>query len=589
MRILLCAALLAVTAQGLAAALTRQDRPVVATLEGSVRGVLSSSASGRLFYSFKGIRYARPPLGQLRFQPPQRHPGWQDVADGSHHGSRCPQFDLFDNSSRQGSEDCLFVNVHTPLLPAGDGSTGAGLPVMVYVHGGGFYFGAGDNAYLGPDYLMDEDVVLVTFNYRLNVFGFFTTHDAAAPGNYGLLDQVLLLRWVQDNIAAFGGDPNSVTVFGQSAGAASVSLLVLSPLAKGLFHHAISQSGSAAALFAVNGREKGLAEVVAQQLNCTNADVAAMVSCIREMSAEDLLDAMSALSLDKDSFHPRVDRESERPFLPEDPRTLLETGSFNLVPWLSGLTEQEGALFLPVVLPVEQYAAGVLAGVPELWSLFTGLSSVNPAERTILDCGADLAEETSRVLEFFSANGTAGPPFDLHTLASVVSDRVFVAATSEEIRLASLHAPVYKYVLDHRGAGRQSFADLVNWTVASNVAWPDPELGVTHCDDLLYLFSVEGRPLAPPGSPAHNMIRFMVSLWTSFARTGRPSSDVLPMPDWPIFTETSQRHMRLNSAPSVGERLLEERVDFWQTVRINEPWRHAVQTDCEQTKADVTG
>ncbi|KAF0293739.1 Liver carboxylesterase [Amphibalanus amphitrite] len=585
--LLLVVALLSVATEGQRPGTGGQTCPLVATREGTVRGVVSHSASGRRFFSFLGIPYARPPLGPLRFQPPERHPGWSQTRDAARYGARCPQFDMFDNSTRQGSEDCLFVNVHTPRVPVESGEKRAGLPVMVYIHGGGFYFGAGDNVYLGPDYLMDENVVLVTFNYRLNVFGFFTTHDAAAPGNYGLLDQVMLLQWVRDNIGAFGGDPRSVTIFGQSAGGASVSLLMLSPLATGLFHRAITQSGAATALFAVNGRDNGLAALLATELNCTGATQAATVACLREVSTDQLLDVMAALQLDKDSFHPRVDIESERPLLPQDPHLLLTTGAFNQVPWLNGLTETEGALFLPVVLPNDQYAGGVMAGVPQLWTLFTGLDSIFPAKRGILDCGADLAAETDGVLEFYSANGTAGPPFGSRTLADVVSDRVFVVATSAEIQLASAHTPVYKYVFDHTGEGRLSFAELVNWTVVENVQWPVPELGTTHCDDLRYLFNVVGQPLEAPGSPAHTIIRFMVTLWTTFARTGRPSSDVLPMPEWPAFTEQNQLHMRLNSAPALGERLFEERVNFWQTVQVNEPWRHPVLKDCEQAKADA--
>ena len=221
-------------------------RPLVATREGLVRGAIARSAAGRLFYSFKGIRYARAPVGSLRFQPPQRHPGWSGIADGLSHGSVCPQLDFLANFTLKGSEDCLFANVYTPRLPTTPRSAG-GLPVMVFIHDGGFTMGRGDADVYGPQYFMDEDVVLVTFNYRLGALGFFTTHDGHASGNYGLLDQVLLLRWVQDNIAAFGGDPGSVTIFGESAGASSVSILVLSPLTRGLLHHAISQSGTAVA------------------------------------------------------------------------------------------------------------------------------------------------------------------------------------------------------------------------------------------------------------------------------------------------------------------------------------------------------
>ncbi|XP_037079049.1 juvenile hormone esterase-like [Pollicipes pollicipes] len=167
-----------------------QSRPLVATREGIVRGVARRSAAGGLFFGFKGIPYARAPLGPLRFQPPQRHPGWADVLDGLKHGSTCLQYNSLKNFSLEGDEDCLFANVYTPQLPALERAVG-GLPVMVYIHGGSLMMGNGDEEIYGPNYFMDEAVVLVTFNYRLGLFGFFTAHDkkrsrqlrSAGPGD----------------------------------------------------------------------------------------------------------------------------------------------------------------------------------------------------------------------------------------------------------------------------------------------------------------------------------------------------------------------------------------------------------------------
>ncbi|XP_043247663.1 carboxylesterase 1E-like [Amphibalanus amphitrite] len=563
----LCAVLLASAVYGE----SESSRPIVATVEGQVEGLTSTSADGNVFYSFKGLPYAQPPTGELRFQPPRRHLPWANILDASEHGSQCAQFDFRKNATRVGSEDCLFANIYTPWLPGKADSPRRGLPVMVYIHGGGFFFGDGDAETHGPEYLMDEDVVVVTFNYRLGVFGFLTTHDAAAPGNFGLLDQVLLLQWVQDNIAAFGGDPQQVTIFGVSAGGASVSLLVLSPLGKGLFHHAISESGAAIASFAASGKKSDLAKEFAEFLNCTTDDPAMMVDCIRKAPEEDIMDGSLTLRAFMNAFQPRVDSEAEVPFLPKDPRVLLETGEFNLVPWMNGITEEEGYAFVPLIMTNRKLTNGFLAGAPQAWA---GLSQLAPP--FTLDCGADMTKELAKIIDFYSSDGN----FSVATIARVLSDRIFVSSTSEEIRLASAHAPVYKYIMDHRGEGRLRLTELERL--------PLPDLGTTHGEELLYIFGTNKRPLAEPGTPEHTMIRFMTTLWTSFARTGRPSSDVLPMPDWPIFTEDSQRHMRLNSQPEIGERLFEERVNFWQTVPINEPWRHAVQTECETEKAAQT-
>ena len=560
MRVLLCAALLA-------AAVSGYYRPQVATRDGLVRGVRDSSADGHLFYSFKGIPYAQPPLGWLRFRAPRRHPGWRGVLDASEHGNECPNFDQLKNNTRVGNEDCLFVNVYSPQLPQREASL-SGLPVLVFIHGGGFFFGSGDSDEYGPHYFMDEAVVLVTFNSRLGPFGFFTTHDADAPGNYGLLDQVLLLHWVQDNIAAFGGDPKLVTVFGQSAGGSSVSLLVLSPLAKDLFHHAISQSGASFSSFAASGRRRGLAKKLAKELGCMQTDGKVLVSCIRQVPADIILDALAAIGEgNKPGFLPRMDRERMHPLLPEEPRFLLETGKFNFVPWMSGMTSMEGTFFLPISFQTEEIVDKVMIKDLRNWAQFLAL--IGESELGILDCGADPLVETEKVFNFFAPGLGA---INVRTLALVLSDRFYVNEISEEIRLVSSHVPLYKYVLDHAGPGRLTFD--VDLPVPSNLRWPAPDLGVGHGDDLRYLFSSDSLPRERPGTPAYTMIRFMVNLWTNFARTGRPSSDVLVMPDWPILTEQSQRYMRLNSQPALGERLFEERVNFWKTVRINEQWRH---------------
>ena len=543
------------------------------TREGSVRGRTARSAGGHLFFSFKGIPYARPPT---RFQPPERHPGWQGLRNAFQHGRKCLQWE---RQELVGAEDCLFANVYTPLLPGPATSTIVRLPVMVYIHGGGFITGHSGGDDVGARYFMDEDIVLVTFNYRLGPLGFYTTHDVHAPGNYGLRDQLLMLQWVQDNIAAFGGDPRSVTIFGNSAGAASVSLLVLSPLAKGLFHHAISQSGSAISSFAASGRRKGLARRFAVELGCSGDDSAAFVQCARDASAKDLMDVSRRIrsnEIHTDSrFLPRVDDETAHPFLPRDPRELLQLGQFNLVPWMSGLTEEEGIYFVRLVPSDEVILAALYAGDLLLWSQLADLTS--RSETSIVDCDAHPIEETHRIYHFLIGRfGTASADNPL-PFVRLISDRIFVTGTSAEIELASAYAPVYKYVVDHRGPGRLEYHAPVPGLY---------DVGVKHGDELAYMFNREGQPLQQPGSAAHTMIRFFVTLWTSFARTGRPSSRVLPTPDWPIYSDQVRAHMRLNSEPTVDTRLFEDWVDFWQTVRINEPWRHPFEEcDPAPTKA----
>jgi bile salt-stimulated lipase len=189
----------------------------VTTTTGQVQGIqLSTGILQPNYFAFKGIPYAEPPIGNLRFRNPVPHRGWSGVRDASEHGEHCPHSGWFGLDSG-GVEDCLFLNVYSSSL------TGS-RAVMVWIHGGAFDSGSGDSWVYGPDFLVNDGVVVVTINYRLGALGFLATGDGAAQGNWGLKDMVEALRWVRSNIARFGGNPNAVTVFGESAGSASVSL-----------------------------------------------------------------------------------------------------------------------------------------------------------------------------------------------------------------------------------------------------------------------------------------------------------------------------------------------------------------------------
>ncbi len=217
----------------------------VRTDSGSVEGAASAHGKVRIF---KGIPYAAPPVGDLRWKAPQPAAHWAGVKKATKFGAHCVQGNIYgDMAFRDGgpSEDCLYLNVWTPAK-----SAEAHLPVMVWIHGGGFAAGAASEARQDGEVLAKKGVVVVSFNYRLGIFGFFAHPELSkesghgASGNYGLLDQVAALQWVQKNIAAFGGDPENVTIFGESAGSFSVSALMASPLAQGLFERAIGESGA---------------------------------------------------------------------------------------------------------------------------------------------------------------------------------------------------------------------------------------------------------------------------------------------------------------------------------------------------------
>ena len=236
------------------------------------------------------------------------------------------------------SEDCLYLDIYSP-------NTNLSLPVMVYIHGGGY---AGGTAIVSPsDILALHGVVVVIIQYRLGPFGFLTTGDSEAPGNYGMLDQVEALKWVHENIKYFGGNPSKVTIFGQSAGGSSVGLHLLSPLTRDLFHQAIAESGVDLSSFAIQPKSYGLrfTRELSKRLNCGLSNHHAMVSCIRDKSATDVQKAAESIEFVFTNYlclAPVVDDH----FLHDTPRNLREKGDFKQVPLIIGFTSNDGASFL---------------------------------------------------------------------------------------------------------------------------------------------------------------------------------------------------------------------------------------------------
>lgn len=278
---------------------------------------------------------------------------WEGVRDATVNCNICSQYDT-ETKNIIGNEDCLYLNVYTPKLPTADSSP---LPVMFFIHGGGFVFGHGtDDSAHGPDFLVEKDVIIVSINYRLGILGFLSLNRKEAPGNMGLRDQVQALRWVQKNIASFNGDPNNVTIFGISAGGASVEYLVLSPMAKGLFHKAIAQSGSSLLHWAQNTRVKELASTIPiiNKVDIPNDEQ--LLKYLKGLPINDLItSSMMAVSIDKFrggihfGFVPTIEKPGDwEPFLNKSTHELLLKGEFNKVPFMSGFCTREGLLCIPI-------------------------------------------------------------------------------------------------------------------------------------------------------------------------------------------------------------------------------------------------
>lgn len=242
----------------------------VSTEDGLVEGTVMISQLGASFNAFLRIPFAMPPVGDLRFQEPQPVRPWSGTLDATAYGPVCvqpnavPFFDV--------SEDCLHLNVYSKDL------TGS-KPVIFFIHGGSFEFGTG--MFEGPHYLMDRDLVVVTINYRLGSFGFLATGTKEAPGNSGMKDQVMALKWVNRNIARFGGDPNKITISGLSAGSVSVTALMVSPMARNLFHGVIAVSGTITGFNLLPSEYLDIAKDLSAKLNCATDNVEDMVACLK--------------------------------------------------------------------------------------------------------------------------------------------------------------------------------------------------------------------------------------------------------------------------------------------------------------------
>ncbi|XP_063223155.1 fatty acyl-CoA hydrolase precursor, medium chain-like isoform X4 [Bacillus rossius redtenbacheri] len=514
--------------------------------QGRLRGKrVTSDATGVSYYSFQGIPYAKPPVGPLRFKPPEDPEPWTGTRDALAEGPICVQGDMF-SGELVGDEDCLFLNVYTPQL-----ATRSPKPVMVWIHGGKFSMGSGNTNLFGPDFLVAEEVVLVTINYRLGALGFLYLEGCDVTGNNGLRDQVMALKWVRDNIAQFGGDPGNVTIFGESAGGASVHYLTLSPLASGLFHRAIAQSGSVfiggcnVPVGAANQRARRLARA----LGCRSEDPRQVAACLRSVPAEQLV-ADKAKARDNqelhgailDQFFPSHETGPEA-FLPDSPRRLLESGLFSKVPFITGVTSAEGK--------VKLFDSSYRLKFPEIDQNFT---SVLPMELSD-NLDVETCNEIANVVKKFYFGEKHLCEDTVAEFIEMQSDVEFVFAAHETLQLHARWSqlPVFAYLFDHEPAPGSGFLH----TVVEDVP------GVPHAGELPFLFRGSEYRDFPPGAPDAATRGSMVKLWTQFAKTGNPSSDAVQV-TWIPATKEKLSYLKINGGFKMETDMFKRRTQFWE-------------------------
>jgi len=429
---------------------------------------------------FKGIPFAAPPLGNLRWRPPQPVKPWPGIRPATSFAPSCVQdpllLKLFGGPEAV-SEDCLYVNVWS----------GERLPVMVWIYGGGFAFGATSLPLYDGRQLAQHGVVLVSIAYRVGPFGFLahpelTREGRGSAGNYGLADQIAALEWVRANIANFGGDPANVTIFGESAGAISVSMLAASPLAKGLFHKVISESGGN--FGPPRGAEsdgglsmRSLSAAEAQGVEVLRTLGAADIRAARALPTEQVQRAAGPMGL----YWPNYDGH----VLPSDTYQQYEAGRFNDTPILVGTNSDEGALFMPAKVTPEDFVQAIRTGY------------------------ADQAEP------ILAAYPHANDAEARQAMADVFRDTAFAWPTWAWSRLQAGHGKgtVYAYFFDYKTARNPH--------------------GSNHADEMRFVFGNEVPPPRSSDPRDQELTAQFMGYWTNFAKTGNPNGPGLP--EWPPF------------------------------------------------------
>jgi para-nitrobenzyl esterase len=482
----------------------------VKTEQGKIQGKTINNGKVN---AFLGLPYAAPPVGDLRWKAPEPPAKWKGARDATKFGAHCAQGRVFDDMIFQDSgpsEDCLSLNVYSPA----DAKDQSKLPVMFWIHGGGYSGGGSSEPRHNGDFLPLKGVVLVTVNYRLGVFGFLVTDELAkegngAAGNYGLLDMVAALHWVNANIKNFGGDPGNVTIFGESAGSFAVSTLMASPLAQGLFQKAIGESGAAfPGGLALGG------DTVAERAKADGAWMesigAKSLKDLRAMSTDQLLEA--AKKKTPGGFPPVVDGR----LLTEPVPDTYAAGKQAHVPLLAGWNADEGSFVAMRGMTATQWNA-----------MADGL----------------FKERSAAFLKLYPADS------DTESLRSAIdygSDNFIALGTWKwlEAQKKTGDAPVYRY----------------HFELAATPSKYHPGTFAFHSDDIEYVFgTLDTRPGWTVRPEDRKLSDEMMSYWTNFARSGDPNGPGLPM--WPKLG-ADDALIHLNDPITAGPDTLRARYEF---------------------------
>lgn len=499
------------------------------------KGLLTGAQGDNGVCAFKGVPYAAPPVDELRFKKPQPHAPWSEPLKADRFGEQCLQFpmSLFPSDKIIGSEDCLYLNVYASTADA------APKPVMVFIHGGGFVYGSGAvDTYDGTRLAGRGGVVVVTINYRLGSFGFMAhpalRDETGVSGNWGIHDQLAALRWVKTNIAAFGGDPENVTVFGESAGGMSVGVMLMSPIAGGLFRNAVVESGPLLLLNLTMEKadEQGLR--AAAKLGC--ADPATAADCLRKVDPQTFMGTI------KPGFpllqKPGGERYAAEPIIDgvlmtATPLQLLSSGNFNKANVIVGSNRDEMSfLTLSRKIDTEQQ---LVDNLKENAALLDEMMNLN------LDGGLE------RLLPAYPVSDY---PAVKDAFNDLVGDIIFTCPTRMLAdRLSAAGNNVYLY----------------QFSKAPDANGPFKTWGAFHGSELAFVFgNFEFMGIKFKSKENIEVSKKVMDYWSSFAKTGAPAAKDAPA--WPAYNTASRPYVNLDLEIKAGEGLKADKCAIFEEI-----------------------
>ncbi|GBP60047.1 Juvenile hormone esterase [Eumeta japonica] len=530
---------------------TLSTSSIVYTNDGAIEGKLHQYNDIE-YLSYRGIPYAEPPIGDLRFMPPLPKKSWTGTLDATKQKAVCPQAESSYYKTDQMNEDCLFLNIYVPL-PHNEEL----LPVSLFAHGGEFNALSGyDDLIYGPQLLLEQNIIVVTFNYRLGALGFISLNIPEASGNAGLKDAILALKWVNKNIQFFGGDAEKITLGGNSAGAALTHYLMLSESTSGLFQKAFLNSGSALGYRFLARHPVENAIALAKEIGIESNNKTQILLQLKEADAFTIVEAQSTLGKGNKRngfrpfapFVPSIEIESTNAVLTDEPINIIKSGIPQNVPTLTGFNAKEGMKMLPAIL----------RNVSLIEELNGDFKLCVPSDLEYPSDSEELNNLAQSIKEFYF-NGANISKSNIGEFVNMITDTQFYHSTDYWIKLHKAHKEsntLYYYKFDYDGS--------LNWFKLTNqIDLPGP----AHADELGYMFVTRmTAPLLQNATDTDNRVmQNFLSLWTNFIKYGTPTSPVTNY-TWPDSGE-DRTYLLLNDQPHArAGPPLPSRTKFWEDV-----------------------